>query len=69
MFGAVLAIATGWRIVGDVHVRRSEEILQRDEETRFQAATETDTETAGSYRIESDGYEDLSIANPHDGLC
>jgi len=68
VFGVVLSTAPGGRFVGDVHVGRSKEILQRDEEARFQAATETDTETAGSYRIESDSYEDSSLVSLHDGL-
>ena len=49
LFIAVWSVALGWRIAGDVYVRRSEEILQRNEETRLQAATETDTETAGLF--------------------
>ena len=53
VFGVVLAIVPGGRIVGDVYVGRPKEILQRNEETRFQAATETDTKTAGSSRIVS----------------
>lgn len=48
MFSAVSMVALGWWIAGNVHVRRPEEILQRHEETRLQAATETDTETTGS---------------------
>jgi len=45
------AAAPGWRVVGNVHVGGPEEVLQRDEKTRLQAATETDTETAGTYRF------------------
>ena len=75
----MLAVATGRRIVGDVHVGRSEEILQRYEETWLQAAAETDTETAGSFRfgnvffqrqtllmipVESDDFGDQPVALP-----
>jgi len=49
----VLATATGRRLVGDVHVGRSEKVLQRHEETRLQATSETDTETAGSLRLDN----------------
>ena len=45
--------ATGRRLVGDVHVGRSEKVLQRHEETRLQATSETDTETAGSLRLDN----------------
>jgi len=40
---------TGRRVVGDVYVWRPEEVLQRHEKARFQAATETDTETQGMF--------------------
>jgi len=42
----VVTIARGW-LDGNAHDRRSEEVLQRDEETRLETANEADSETEG----------------------
>ena len=40
-------LPAGGRIAGHLHVRGSEEVLQRDEETWLEATAEAHTETAG----------------------